>query len=70
MKFFLNAATKEKADGCTYVLLMDGHSSHYTLELLEFAQVNNIIILKYPPLHTHLTGARCCLLHENEKGVS
>jgi len=45
--------TKEKADGKTRVLLMDGHSSHYTLELLEFARANNIIILGYPPHCTH-----------------
>src|ERR1700683_2114543 len=32
---------------------MDGHSSHYTLELLEFARANNIIILGYPPHCTH-----------------
>lgn len=45
--------TKEKAAGETRVLLMDGHSSHYTLELLEFARSNNIIILGYPPHCTH-----------------
>ena len=31
---------------------MDGHSSHYTLELLKYAQDNNII-LGYPPHYTH-----------------
>ena len=45
--------TKEKADEKTRVLLMDGHSLHYTLELLEFAQANDIIILGYPPHCTH-----------------
>jgi hypothetical protein len=39
--------TKEKADRKTRVLLMDGHSLHYTLELLKFAWANNIIILGY-----------------------
>ena len=29
--------TKEKAGGRTRVLLMDGHSSHYLLELLDYA---------------------------------
>ena len=53
MKKDFNAATKEKADGRTRVLLMDGHSSHYSLELLEFARANNIIILGYPPHCTH-----------------
>ena len=32
---------------------MDGHSSHYTPELLDFARDNNIIILGYPPHCTH-----------------
>ena len=32
---------------------MDGHSSHYTLELLKYTQDNNIIILGYPPHCTH-----------------
>ena len=45
--------TKEKADGKTQVLLMYRHSSHYTLELLEFAQANDIIILGYPLHCTH-----------------
>src|SRR5271156_3317212 len=45
--------TKEKAGGCTRVLLMDGHSSHYTAELLDYAQANNIVILGYPPHCTH-----------------
>jgi hypothetical protein len=35
------------------VLLMDGHSFHHTLELLEYAWANNIIILGYPPHCTH-----------------
>jgi hypothetical protein len=33
---------------------MDGHNSHYTIELLEYAQANNIIILGYPPHCTHI----------------
>lgn len=45
--------TKDKANGETRVLLMDGHSSHYTPELLDFARSNNIIILGYPPHCTH-----------------
>ena len=46
--------TKEKAAGRTRVLLMDGHSSHYSLELLRFARENNIIVLGYPPHCTHV----------------
>lgn len=48
-----DAQTKEKAGGRTRVLLMDGHSSHYTRELLTYAKANNIVILAYPPHCTH-----------------
>jgi hypothetical protein len=45
--------TREKANGCTRVLILDGHSSHHTLAFLEFAQAHNIIVLGYPPHCTH-----------------
>lgn len=45
--------TKDKVAGKTRDLLMDGHSSHYTPELLDFARSNNIVILSYPPHCTH-----------------
>jgi hypothetical protein len=53
VKYF-DAQTKEKTGGHTCVVLMDGHSSHYTLELLEYARENNIVILGYPPHCTHV----------------
>jgi len=46
--------TKDKAEGHTCVLLMDGHSSHYTLKLLQYAQDNNIVILGYLLQCTHV----------------
>jgi len=33
---------------------MDGHSLHYTLQLLAYMQANNIVILGYPPHCTHV----------------
>ena len=48
-----NAVMKEKAEGRSRLLLLDGHCSHYTLELLWHAQAANIIILAYPPHCTH-----------------
>ena len=45
--------TQDKAEGQTWVLLLDGHSSHYTPELLEYARDQNIMILGYPPHCTH-----------------
>jgi len=46
-------ATSEKACGRKRVLLMDGHSSHFTPEVIEFALERNIAILGYPPHCTH-----------------
>lgn len=46
--------TEAKAGGRTRVLILDGHSSHYTLEFLQFAIGHNIVILGYPPHCTHV----------------
>jgi hypothetical protein len=47
-----NPATRKEANGLR-VLLLDEHSSHYNQEVLDFAQDNNIILLRYPPCCTH-----------------
>ena len=44
---------REKAGNRTCVLILDGHSSHYTKEFLTYACDNNIILLGYPPHCTH-----------------
>ena len=46
--------TRSKApNGEARLLIVDGHNSHYTVELLEYARAQNIIILAYPPHTTH-----------------
>jgi hypothetical protein len=46
--------TKDKAaGGKPRVLLLDGHSSHYTLDVVQFARAHNITLLAYPPHCTH-----------------
>ena len=45
--------TKARANGCLY-LLLDGHNSHYTLDFLQYACKENIIILCYPSYSTHV----------------
>ncbi|KAJ3499049.1 hypothetical protein NLJ89_g10141 [Agrocybe chaxingu] len=45
--------TREKANGETRVLIMDGHSSHYTADLLEYCLANKIEVYGYPPHCTH-----------------
>ncbi len=42
---------QEKANRCTQVLLLDGHSSHHSAELFEFVKAHKIEVLGYP-LHT------------------
>lgn len=45
--------TRDKANGLPRFILLDGHSSHYSLEFIEYARQNNIILLGYPPHCTH-----------------
>jgi hypothetical protein len=49
-----NKQTKAKAGGRTRLLVVDGHSSHYTLGFLEYAHNNNIVVLCYPSHSTHV----------------
>lgn len=53
LKTVFNPRTEEKAAGRTRVLILDGHSSHYSLEFLNFAIEHNIVVLGYPPHCTH-----------------
>ena len=46
--------TREKANGRTRVLFLDGHSSHDSLELVDNARNKNIKILAYPSHTTHV----------------
>ena len=45
--------TREKANSLPRFIILDGHSSHYSLEFIEHAHQNNIILLGYPPHCTH-----------------
>jgi hypothetical protein len=46
--------TTVKAAGRTRLLVVDGHSSHYTLGFLEYARDHNIVVLCYPSHSTHV----------------
>ncbi|KIJ52065.1 hypothetical protein M422DRAFT_157164, partial [Sphaerobolus stellatus SS14] len=48
-----DAQTRAKANGRLRALFLDGHSSHYIPELLQYAINNSIILLGYPPHCTH-----------------
>ena len=41
------------ANGHSHLLVVDGHSSHFTLELLEYAQAHDIIVLCLPAYTAH-----------------
>jgi len=43
----------DKAHGETHVLILNGHSLHYTPELLEYAWDHGIMILGYPLHYMH-----------------
>ena len=45
--------TKEKAQGRARVIILDGHSLHYSIEFIQYCIDNNIICLVYPPHCTH-----------------
>ena len=63
-----NHLTEAKANSEWRVLLMDGHSSHHTPELLRYALDHKIIILGYPSHCTHaLQGLDdICFAHMKE----
>ena len=46
--------TRAKANGKWRLLLVDGHNSHYTRALLQYAHKNKIAILCYPAHTTHI----------------
>ena len=46
--------TKAKANGRHRLLVVDGHSSHFTMGFLQYARNNKIIILCYPSHSTHV----------------
>jgi hypothetical protein len=46
--------TRAKANGQRRLLLVDGHNSHYTLELLDYARAHQIEVLSYPSHSTHV----------------
>ncbi|KAM4058340.1 DDE superfamily endonuclease [Hirsutella rhossiliensis] len=43
-----------KSKGAWRLLLLDGHGSHHTLDLIEYAEAHNIVLFALPPHLTHL----------------
>ena len=53
IKHDFDPPTCEVAKGHPHLLIVDGHTLHFTQELLEYAKDNNIHILCIPPHTTH-----------------
>ena len=53
LKTVFDPETKAKAAGEPRVIVLDGHSSHYSHEFIQYARENNITLLGYPPHCTH-----------------
>ena len=49
-----NAQTQAKADGRFRLLVVDGHTSHFDYELLQYAKANRIVVLCLPAHTTHV----------------
>ena len=45
--------TRGIANGCTRLLIVDAHSSHFTYELLDYARTHDIVVICLPPHTTH-----------------
>ena len=52
-KSFIPQATAQSTSGKPILLVLDGHGSHETSEIIRLAEANNIIILCLPPHTTH-----------------
>ncbi|KIK21791.1 hypothetical protein PISMIDRAFT_79259, partial [Pisolithus microcarpus 441] len=57
-----NQKTHAKANGHAWLLLVDGHNSHYTKDFLDYARENNIHVLCYLAHTTHIyQGLDMCI---------
>ena len=49
-----DAQTRDKANGRYRLLVVDGHTSHFDYELLQYAKANRIVVLCLPAHTTHV----------------
>lgn len=52
-KCFVPQAQERNTSGQPILLILDGHGSHETLEMLEYAHDNNVLLYSLPPHTTH-----------------
>ena len=56
-KSFIPQATSHNKSGKPILLILDGHSSHETLQFINLANKNNILVLCLPPPHNPQVAA-------------
>ena len=56
-----DSQTSEVARGRPRLLIVDGHSSHFTRGFLEYARDHDIHVLCLPPHTTHALQSELCL---------
>ena len=41
------------------LMILDNHDSHLSIEVLDFAEANGIVMVTIPPHYSHKLGPRC-----------
>ena len=54
-RFHKHLVDNGKVDGKPHIIVLDGHASHLTLEVIKFAMDNNLVIFQLPSHSSHLT---------------
>jgi len=70
METVFDPQTQGIANGRTRLLIVDGHSSHFTYELLDHATAHNIVVICLPPHTTHaLQSELPCSCYDNTEST-
>ena len=71
MQTVFDPQTKDIADGCTHLLIVDGHSSHFSYDLLDYSMFPLVISLLFVSHHTQpmLSKLLMCLVLHNSSST-
>lgn len=67
LKHFQSSVKSSKEDG--NILLLDGHHSHKSLEAVNFARENGIVLITFPPHSTHRLQPLDCTFFKSFKAA-
>ena len=62
IKHDFDPPTRQVANGRARLLIVDGHTSHFTRAFLEYAKESNIHVLCLPPHTTHALQSELCVI--------